>query len=219
MITYNNRGKRVFDVAFSAMGFVLTSWILFIVSILVKLDSRGKVFFTQERIGRNGRIFRLIKFRSMYSDASIENRGFNPGERARITSLGKILRKTKLDELPQLINVLKGDMSFVGPRPEVERYRAMFRGKYEEVLSLRPGITDWASIAYCNEEELLAQSTDPEKLYREDILPNKLMMALEYKENISFKTDIGIIFNTLARISRSIVSGSSNVNGSRGKQI
>jgi lipopolysaccharide/colanic/teichoic acid biosynthesis glycosyltransferase len=171
----------------------------------------------QERIGRDGRIFRLIKLRSMYCDASVENRGFNPGERSRITSLGKILRKTKLDELPQLINVLKGDMSFVGPRPEVARYRAMFRGKYEEVLSIRPGITDWASIAYCNEEDLLAQSTDPEKLYREDILPNKLMMALEYKENISFKTDIGIIFTTLARIYRSIVSGSSNVNVSRGK--
>jgi len=197
---YENFGKPVFDVICSLGGLVVLSPFFILISVLIKIDSPGPIFFLQERIGKGGNNFKLIKFRSMRINFEQEKRGFTPGDDTRITKLGKILRRTKIDELPELVNVLKGDMSFVGPRPEVPKYRHVYTGEFAPVLSLRPGITDLASIKYRNEEELLNQSPDAEKMYGEVILPDKLSLCLKYKEIISFKTDLKIIFATLGRV-------------------
>jgi lipopolysaccharide/colanic/teichoic acid biosynthesis glycosyltransferase len=197
---YENFGKRLFDIICSLSGLVILSPLFILISVLIKIGSPGPIFFFQKRIGKEGGDFRLIKFRSMYSDRSQEKKGFYPGNGSRITRLGKVLRKTKIDEFPELINVLKGDMSLVGPRPEVPKYRHIYVGDFEPVLSLRPGITDLASIKYRNEEELLSQSTDPEKMYCEVTLPDKLRLCLKYKGMIGFKTDMKIIFATLRRV-------------------
>ncbi|MCL0082936.1 sugar transferase [Thermodesulfovibrionales bacterium] len=199
-IKYEKFGKRLFDIVCSFWGLVLLSPFLAIAALLIKIDSPGPVFFFQKRIGKGGREFSLIKFRSMYVDQTQEREGFNPGDGSRTTRLGKILRKTKIDEFPELVNVLKGDMSFVGPRPEVPRYRHIYTGEFAPVLLLRPGITDLASMKYRNEEEMLSQSLNPEKMYSEVILPDKLRLCLKYKEMIGFKTDLKIIFATLRRV-------------------
>ena len=199
-MNYESFWKRLFDLVFSIAGFLLISPFLLIVAILIKLDSKGPVFFFQQRMGKDGRIFRLIKFRSMYVDPQKEKQGFTPGDSSRITRIGRIIRKTKIDELPELINVIKGDMSLVGPRPEVPKYRSFYSGKYREILKLRPGITDLASIKYKNEEEILKKSNDPEKTYTEVILPDKLELALEYKKKMSFSTDLKMIFGTILRL-------------------
>ena len=199
-MNYENCGKRVFDFTAATVGFAIISPFLVLVAILIKLDSKGPLFFFQQRMGKDGKIFRLIKFRSMYVDPKKEKQGFTPGDSSRITRIGRIIRKTKIDELPELINVIKGDMSLVGPRPEVPRYRRFYKGKYREVLKLRPGITDLASVKYRNEEEILEKSDDPEKTYTEVILPDKLELALEYKKKISFSTDLKIIFSTILRL-------------------
>ncbi len=197
---YQNFGKRAFDIVCSFPSLLLLSPFLAIVSLLIKIDSSGSVFFFQERMGRNGRPFNLIKFRSMTEAYNPREYQFNPGDASRVTRIGRIIRKTKIDELPELLNVLKGDMSFVGPRPEVFKYHHVYTGEFAPVLSLRPGITDLASIEYRNEELLLRQGSDPEKMYSEVILPDKLRLCLKYKEMIGFKTDIKIIFATLRRV-------------------
>ncbi|NLW35626.1 MAG: sugar transferase [Syntrophorhabdus aromaticivorans] len=197
---YEKFGKRLFDIICSLCGIVILSPFLAVVSLVSKLDSPGPIFFVQKRMGRNLESFNLIKFRSMTVVYDSEKCQFNPGDESRVTRIGYFLRKTKIDELPELLNVLKGEMSFVGPRPEVLKYRHIYTGKFAPVLSLRPGITDFASIKYRNEEELLRQSPEPEKVYREVILPDKLALSLKYKETISFKTDLSIIFITLGRI-------------------
>ena len=199
-MNYKNCGKRLFDFICATVGFAIICPFLVLVAILIKLDSKGPVFFFQQRMGKDGKIFRLIKFRSMYIDPKKEKEGFTPGDSSRITRIGRIIRKTKIDELPELINVIKGDMSLVGPRPEVPKYRSFYSGKYREVLKLRPGITDLASIKYRNEEEILEKSDDPEKTYTEVILPDKLELALEYKKKMSFFTDLKIIFSTILRL-------------------
>jgi len=199
-MNYENCGKRLFDFICATVGFAIISPFLVLVAILIKLDSKGPVFFFQQRMGKDGKIFRLIKFRSMYVDTKKEKEGFTPGDSSRITRIGKIIRKTKIDELPELINVIKGDMSLVGPRPEVPKYRRFYSGKYREVLKLRPGITDLASIKYRNEEEILEKNDDPEKTYTEVILPDKLELALEYKKKMSFSTDLKMIFSTILRL-------------------
>ena len=199
-MNYENCGKRLFDFIYATVGFAIISPFLVLVAILIKLDSKGPVFFFQQRMGKDGKIFRLIKFRSMYVDTKKEKEGFTPGDSSRITRIGKIIRKTKIDELPELINVIKGDMSLVGPRPEVPKYRRFYSGKYREVLKLRPGITDLASIKYRNEEEILEKNDDPEKTYTEVILPDKLELALEYKKKMSFSTDLKMIFSTILRL-------------------
>ena len=200
MMIYENFGKRLLDLICSLSGLVILSSLFILISVLIKIGSPGPLFFFQKRIGKRGKDFRLIKFRSMYSDRSREKKGFHPGDGSRVTRLGKVLRKTKIDEFPGLINVLKGDMSLVGPRPEVPEYRHIYVGEFESVLSLRPGITDLASIKYRNEEDLLSQSPDPEKMYCEVILPDKLRLCLKYKKMIGFKTDLRIIFATLGRV-------------------
>lgn len=197
---YARYGKRPLDVVLSSLGLLLFFPLFVIVSLCIKLDSAGPVYFRQQRIGRNGELFLLFKFRSMKVVDSLAECRFHPGDESRTTRIGKILRKSKIDELPQLYNVLRGEMSFVGPRPEVPQYRSLYVGNFANVLSLKPGITDLASIKYRNEEELLRRSPDPEQMYREVILPDKLKLGLKYKEMINIKTDLNIIIATVGKI-------------------
>ena len=202
MGVYQIVGKRLFDMVVSIFFLVVLFPLLIVVALLIKLDSLGPVFFIQDRMGKGGRNFRLMKFRTMYVDKVEESKFFTPGSRMRITRCGKILRDTKIDELPQLINVLKGEMSFVGPRPEVSKYRHVYRGMFEQVLTLKPGITDRASIKYRNEEELLCKSGKPEVMYEKEVLPDKLKMAVEYKKEIGFMNDMKILITTFLRVIR-----------------
>ena len=168
--------------------------------ILICRDSKGPPFFIQERIGKNLVPFRLIKFRSMTCDTNGSKGMFNPGDSSRVTIFGELLRKTKIDELPELINVLKGDMSIVGPRPEVAEYVSLYAEDFAAVLRVRPGLSDYASIKYKNEENLLTCQSDPENCYRTIVLPDKLQLARRYAENVSFKTDLYIIGETIKSI-------------------
>ena len=201
MLSYERVGKRFFDILCSLGGLTLLSPFFIFISLLINIDSAGPVLFLQRRIGKGGKYFKLIKFRSMYTDQDLQKRCFTPGDKTRITRLGKVLRKTKIDELPELINVLKGDMSIVGPRPEVLSYFDFYiNARFKKILSIRPGITDWASIRYRSEEELLAKAKNPDKLYREKILPEKLKLNMLYLQNIKLITDLKIIFLTLIKI-------------------
>lgn len=160
----------------------------------------GPVYFRQERKGYSGRTFKLIKFRTMSVAQNSEKGSFDIGDKSRITPLGRILRKTKIDELPQLINVLKGDMSLVGPRPEVKKWTEVYPEKWDIVLSVKPGITDNASIEFRNEEEILSTAEDPEAMYRDVVLPRKLDLYIDYVNNHSFRGDLKIIFKTIVTV-------------------
>ncbi len=192
--------KRGFDVLASLTGLVLLSPVLAVVALAIKLTSPGPVFFRQERVGRGFRRFEILKFRTMVPDAPKLGGQLTAGEDPRITRVGRLLRKTKLDELPQLINVLKGDMSFVGPRPEVPRYVEIFRDDYRELLTVRPGITDLASLKYRDESEVLGRSSDPETTYVEQVLPEKIALGKQYLRRSSLWFDVGLIFKTLFRL-------------------
>jgi lipopolysaccharide/colanic/teichoic acid biosynthesis glycosyltransferase len=187
---------------------VLFSPVLLIVSALVKLTSPGPVFYRQERVGRNGKLFKIVKFRSMIVDADRRGPGLTLAGDPRVTTVGAVLRQLKIDELPQLWNVLRGDMSLVGPRPELPLYVANYDSGQRVVLTVRPGITDSASIAFRWEEELLAHNSNPEQSYREDVLPRKLALNLEYIERISLKHD----FLLVVRTARSLMSRPSKDN-------
>ena len=170
-----------------------------LISIAIKLESKGGIFYLQKRVGLNGREFDLIKFRSMYENS--DKKGLlTIGNDNRITKVGKFIRKYKLDELPQLINVLKGEMSIVGPRPEVKKYVELYTNEQKKVLTVKPGITEYASIEYRNENELLAKSQYPEKTYIEEIMPKKLQLNLQYIERKGIITDLKIILLTLEKI-------------------
>ncbi|MFV9510482.1 sugar transferase [Tepidibacillus sp. LV47] len=192
--------KRLFDIVFSSMGMIILSPLFLVIYLWIKLDSKGPAIFKQTRIGKNGREFQIYKFRTMVVDAEKLGKQITVSNDKRITRSGRFLRKYKLDELPQLLNVLKGDMSFVGPRPEVPRYTALYNAEQKKVLTIRPGITDYASIKYRDENEILAQSDDPEKTYIEQIMVDKLKLNLQYIEEMSFWNDIKIIFRTLLKI-------------------
>jgi lipopolysaccharide/colanic/teichoic acid biosynthesis glycosyltransferase len=195
--------KRAFDLVASACALVMLAPLLLAIALWVRLDSPGPVLFRQERIGREGRPFRICKFRTMVADAPNRGLQITTGRDPRITRAGDFLRRTKLDELPQLLNVLAGEMSLVGPRPEVPRYVALYPPVTRAlVLSVRPGLTDEAAIRYADEGSLLAAATDPEKTYVEDILPKKLALYEEYVENQTFAGDLALIFRTLRRIWR-----------------
>jgi lipopolysaccharide/colanic/teichoic acid biosynthesis glycosyltransferase len=204
---YGHRGpqlvKRVLDVTLSGVALIFLSPLLFLIVLLIKLDSIGPVFFKQARVGKNFRSFRLIKFRSMTVPNDETEGEFNPGDETRVTKVGAFLRRTKLDELPELFNVLNGDMSIVGSRPEVERYVRMFPEAFEYVLRLKPGLSDFASIKYRKEEEILSKAADADRCYVEEILPDKLRLAKEYIQRMSLRTDINIIANTIKTIFRS----------------
>lgn len=198
---YKQFGKRLFDLFFSLTGIIVCLPIGIIVAILIKLDSPGQVFFKQKRMGRHGILFQLIKFRTMFTDVAGENRMFEPGDKTRVTRIGRFLRLTKIDEFPQLINVIRGDMSFVGPRPEVPKYQEFYSGENSLVLTVQPGITDMASVKYRHEEELLVKSKEPEKLYTEVILPDKLRINRDYINNkLGLFNDFVIIFKTILKI-------------------
>jgi len=191
----------LFDLVFSLAGIVVCLPISLVVAVLIKLDSSGPVFFVQKRMGKDGILFSLFKFRTMTVDASAETLLFEPGKKNRVTRLGRFLRQAKIDELPQLLNVFAGDMSFVGPRPEVPKYREFYSGENSLVLTIRPGITDMASLKYRHEEELLASVQDPAGFYAQVILLDKLKLNKDYVNNgIGFINDLVIIFKTLLRI-------------------
>jgi lipopolysaccharide/colanic/teichoic acid biosynthesis glycosyltransferase len=192
--------KRLFDIVFSFFAIIVLSPLLLIISLLVLFSSRGGIFYCQKRVGRHNRDFLLFKFRSMRPGS--DNKGLLTigGRDPRITPIGYFIRKYKLDELPQLFNVLIGDMSLVGPRPEVRRYVDMYNEDQKKILDLRPGITDYASMKYFTESELLAQSDDPEKTYIEKVMPAKLELNKKYMRDAGFVTDLKIIAGTVRRI-------------------
>jgi lipopolysaccharide/colanic/teichoic acid biosynthesis glycosyltransferase len=188
-------GKQAFDFLCAFLGLLILSPLLLVIAIAIKLSSRGPVFFRQERVGMNFQPFQIMKFRTMYE--GLDGPLITASSDRRVTRVGRILRRIKLDELPQLWNVLKGDMSLVGPRPEVEKYVGQFRKDYEEILSVRPGITDPASIAYRREDVMLAVSDSPEAKYVTDILPKKIAMSKEYVRTRSFVGDFILIVRTI----------------------
>jgi lipopolysaccharide/colanic/teichoic acid biosynthesis glycosyltransferase len=192
--------KRTFDIVVAAAGLIVLSPLLLLIAVLIKLDSRGPIFFRQERIGKGFRPFLIYKFRTMIENASKTGGAITYGNDSRITRAGRLLRKIKLDELPQLITVLKGDMSFVGPRPEVRQYVELFRGEYMEILTIRPGITDLASLKYRDEASLLGKAANPEEEYVSHVLPDKIRLAKDYLQHSSFLFDLGVIGKTLLRI-------------------
>lgn len=192
--------KRILDIIGSVMGLLILFPLLILIGILIALDSKGPIFFQQSRVGRNMRDFKLLKFRTMYystKTGSLLTMGNND---SRITKTGSWLRKYKLDELPQLINVLSGKMSLVGPRPEVRKYVDLYTDKQRFVLSVKPGITDWASVEFFNEGELLANAEDPENYYVQRIIPAKINHNLRYITNHDLSVDLKIIFLTIRRM-------------------
>lgn len=194
-------GKRVFDILFAICGLVILSPIFFGVALWIKLDSKGPIFFRQRRVGLNQKDFFIHKFRTMHVDAEKRGLKITVGRDPRITTAGHFLRKFKIDEFPQLIDVLIGEMSIVGPRPEVPQYVAKYpEEKRNKLFTMRPGITDWASVKFKNENDILSQSTDPEKTYIEEILPIKISYYENYYQEASFLTDLKIILLTVKEV-------------------
>jgi lipopolysaccharide/colanic/teichoic acid biosynthesis glycosyltransferase len=192
--------KRTFDMLFALLLLLLLFPLLLIFALAIASTSAGGAFFRQERVGRNGRPFRLLKFRTMRPGSEAKGQLTIGGRDPRITSVGYFLRKTKLDELPQLWNVLIGDMSVVGPRPEVPKYVAMYSAEQRIILSVRPGITGMASIHYIDENELLARSADPERAYIEEVMPAKLALDMRYVKEQGLGLDLRIILATVRRV-------------------
>jgi lipopolysaccharide/colanic/teichoic acid biosynthesis glycosyltransferase len=189
--------KRVFDTAVSAVALLLLLPVFGLIALAIKFDSPGPVFFKQCRIGRNFRRFWIYKFRTMIADAPAQGGELTVGADSRITRIGGWLRQFKLDELPQLFNIIKGDMALVGPRPEVPRYVEMFRQDYEEILKLRPGLTDLASLKYRNEATLLARADNPEAEYIAHLLPDKIRLAKEYRRRAGLLFDLRLTARTV----------------------
>lgn len=191
--------KRLFDLVLSICGILFLLPFFIIVSILIKLDSPGDIIFKQTRVTKDGKEFKIFKFRTMRPDTEKQGQ-ITIGADNRITSVGNFLRKTKLDELPQLFNIVMGDMSFVGPRPEVPKYVAMYNKNQKEILNVRAGITDYASIYFSNESEILGKQKEPEKFYIEKIMPYKIELNKKYIKEAGLITDIKIIFLTIFKV-------------------
>jgi len=192
--------KCIFDILMATIGLVILAPLFLIVAVLIKLDSPGPIFFRQERMGRGFRPFFIYKFRTMVWDTLGKGRTITVDNDPRITRAGRLLRATKIDELPQLINVFKGDMSFVGPRPEIRQYVELFRRDYEEILKIRPGITDLASVKYRNEATILGQAENPEDEYVRRVLPEKIELAKDYLQRSSLVFDLALLFKTLCKL-------------------
>jgi len=197
---YRLCGKRLIDVLLSLFSLLALAPIFYLIITLILIDFRAVPFFVQKRFGRGVQPFRLIKFRSMVPVSRELRREFEPGSSARITRIGRILRKTKIDELPALFNVLWGNMSIVGPRPEVAKYVQAYPEDFKLIFKVRPGLSDFASIKYRDEEAILAGKPDPEAYYLNVILPDKLSLAKLYLEEISFSTDLRIVIDTIKSI-------------------
>lgn len=192
--------KRIFDILFSLTGIILLVPLFIVIAILVKFTSEGPIFYIQNRIGLNGVEFGLLKFRTMYIGSDKKGLLTVGAHDSRITNVGLFLRKYKLDELPQLVNVLNGSMSFVGPRPEVERYVKMYSESQRKVLQVRPGITDFSSIYFRDESELLSKQSDPETFYINRVMLQKIRLNKIYIGNMSLSLDIIIILKTILHI-------------------
>jgi lipopolysaccharide/colanic/teichoic acid biosynthesis glycosyltransferase len=193
--------KRLFDIFWSLVGLIIFFPFFIVTAILIKLDSKGPVFFRQVRVGKRNKDFKIFKFRTMYVDSDKKGLLTVGDTDSRVTKIGLKLRKYKIDELPQLINVLVGQMSFVGPRPEVRKYVDMYTEEQKEIFRVRPGITDMASIKYKNENEILSEQDDPNAYYVDVIMPDKIRINLEYLSQRNFFKDIGVIFKTFREIS------------------
>ena len=194
--------KRAMDIVISG-GALLVIWpVLLLIALAIKIDDPGPVFYRQVRVGKDGKEFRIFKFRTMVVDADKKGLAITVGRDNRITRMGRLLRKTKLDELAQLINVFIGEMSFVGPRPEVPKYVNMYTPYQRQVLLVRPGITDYASIAYRNENDMLEGAEDPEKMYIDVIMPDKIELNMKYLREISPLADIRLILSTIIAVIR-----------------
>jgi lipopolysaccharide/colanic/teichoic acid biosynthesis glycosyltransferase len=191
--------KRLFDIVSSLVGLILISPVFLVVPILIRFDSKGPVFFKQWRIGKDGKNFKIYKFRTMVQDADKAGSLITAGNDKRITRIGKLLRRYEIDELPTLINVLKGDMSIVGPRPEVPKYLHHYDREYREILSVRPGITDLGTLSFRDEGKYL-NAQNYEEVYEAEILPQKLDLYLEYVHNMGFFLDLKIIFKTIGLV-------------------
>jgi len=192
--------KRIFDIVLSVFGLIILSPILALICLLILIDSRGPIIFKQIRVGRNMKDFHLVKFRTMQAKQESNSLLTIGNDDHRITKVGYWLRKYKLDELPQLLNVLKGQMSIVGPRPEVRKYVNLYNEQQRFVLSVKPGITDWASVEFCNESELLKHAEDPETYYIERIIPAKIQQNMRYISNHDILIDFKIIWLTITRM-------------------
>ena len=192
--------KRAMDIVLSACALAVLWPLLLLIALAIWIDDPGPVFYRQVRVGRNGKTFRIFKFRSMVMDADKKGLAITVGRDSRITRVGAVLRKTKLDELTQLLNVFLGQMSFVGPRPEVPKYVELYTPYQRQVLLVRPGITDYASIAYRNENDLLAGAPNPETMYIEQIMPDKIELNMKYLREISPLADIRLILKTIVAV-------------------
>jgi lipopolysaccharide/colanic/teichoic acid biosynthesis glycosyltransferase len=192
--------KRVFDLVLAFLGLAVLLPAFILVAVLIKLDSPGPVFFKQKRIGKGFQPFFIYKFRTMAHDAPDKGGGITIGADPRITRFGQILRKSKIDELPQLVNILWGEMSLVGPRPELPQYVELFRQDYEEILHVLPGMTDLSSLKYRDEAEILQHAKNPEEEYVTHVLPDKLRLAKEYQLRSSLLFDLTLIFKTLSAL-------------------
>ena len=192
------RAKRCFDVAIALPAVIVLTPLFALLMVFIKLDSRGAVFFRQVRVGRGGHEFRIFKFRTMVADAEARGAQITVGADQRITRAGHLLRQTKLDELPQLLNVVKGEMSLVGPRPEVPRYVALYGEAQQPILALTPGITSLASLQFRHESALLAAQVDPEKFYLTEVVPEKIRIDLAYAQRATVLSDLAVIGKTVA---------------------
>ncbi len=188
--------KRILDILITMIGILLFFPVIIVVSLIILISSGYPVFFLQERVGKDWKIFKIIKFRTMVKNAEKMGTGISSYNDSRITDIGKFLRKFKIDEIPQIFNVLIGNMSLVGPRPELLKYAECFTDDYSEILKVKPGITDYASLEFRNESDLLKNSGDNEKIYLNKILPAKIQLYKKYLSEANLKTDIKIIFST-----------------------
>lgn len=191
---------RLLDIIFSTFGIIILLPFFIIICVIIKVDSEGGCFYIQERIGKNGKPFGILKFRTMRIGADSDGLLTIGTHDKRITRVGNLLRKTKIDELPQLWNVLKGEMSIVGPRPEVEKYVLLYTEEQRRVLNVRPGITDYASIEYVNENEILSQADDPDRAYIEKVMPHKIKLSMRYLDHYTVSEYFKIIFLTLKKV-------------------
>jgi len=197
---YLRYGKRYFDLSVSIVSLVILLPVFLLVAVAIKLDDGGPVFFFQERVGRNFSTFKVVKFRTMTTDPQVAGPLVTSENDKRITKVGKILRKLKIDELPQIFNVLRGEMSIVGPRPEVPKYVKLFEKDYRKLLTVRPGMTGYASVVFRNEEQILSRYTEPETGYVTEILPKKIKLELIYVSRVSFILDIKIFLWTFLKV-------------------